>query len=88
MAAALCMGIALLQIRQQRMELNYQCNQLHGQIEAQQARLWSQQLSIAVATAPNAIGKTVENSALHMVRAPAQPPTGIRPAGDFDPDAE
>jgi cell division protein FtsL len=90
LAAALCLGTVLLQLRQQRMELNYQCNQLHTQIDAQQARLWSQQLSIAIATAPNAIGKTVQNNSLHMVRRPAQPPLSLSPGLEpgHDPDAE
>jgi cell division protein FtsL len=45
----------LLQLRQQRLNLNYETDRLHNQIEATQARLWTQQLNIAAATAPNAI---------------------------------
>src|SRR3954463_11860722 len=67
------MGLAVmtLQLRQQRLELNYKVSQLHRQIEAQQAKLWNQQLQIAVYTAPNAISKTVGDHSLKLVpRAP------------------
>jgi cell division protein FtsL len=67
------MGLAVmtLQLRQQRLELNYKVSQLHRQVEAHQARLWNQQLQVAVYTAPNAIAHTVSNNDLHLVpRAP------------------
>ena len=57
----------VLQLRQQRQELGYQNSRLHDQIRDQQARLWSQQLQIAVYTAPNAIQQTVSNHELKMV---------------------
>jgi len=62
---------------------------LHRQIESHQARLWNQQLQIAVYTAPNAIQQTVSNRELHMVpRGPL--PQGVAAAGAWnaDPDAE
>jgi cell division protein FtsL len=59
--------IALLQLRQQHLELNCQVNRLHNDIERQQARLWDQQLQIAMYTAPNAISKTVDQQNLKMV---------------------
>jgi hypothetical protein len=63
----------MLHLRQQRLELNHQANLLHNQIEAQQARLWNQQLQIAVYTAPNAISKTVGDHALRLVpQSPGQ----------------
>jgi hypothetical protein len=64
---AVATAVLLLQLRQQRLELNHQANRLHNQIEAQQARLWSQQLDIALYTAPNAIHKTVEGNDLQLV---------------------
>ena len=64
---AVAIAVLLLQLRQQRLELNHQANQLHNQIDSQQARLWSQQLDIALYTAPNAISKTVENKNINLV---------------------
>ena len=61
------LGVLMLQLRQQRLELNHQANKLHNQIEAQQARLWNQQLQIAVYTAPNAISQTVGAHELKLV---------------------
>jgi len=85
------MGLAVmtLQLRQQRLELNYKISQLHRQIESHQARLWNQQLQIAVYTAPNAIQHTVSNHDLHLVpRSPL--PQGVAAANGWnvDPDAE
>ena len=57
----------MLELRQQRLELNFQTNRLHNQIEQMQSKLWNQQLQIAVYTAPNAIKQTVSNHALKMV---------------------
>ncbi len=58
--------MVVLQLRQQRLELGYQSNELHQQIKGQQARLWNQQLQIATYTAPNAITQTVSNHDLKM----------------------
>ncbi|CAN5416684.1 hypothetical protein BH10PLA1_BH10PLA1_20440 [soil metagenome] len=52
---------AMLQLREQKREISYQISKFHTQIESRQAKLWSQQLQIAVYTAPNAISKTVGN---------------------------
>jgi cell division protein FtsL len=67
LVCAVALAVVLLQLRQQRLELNHQANRLHNQIDAQQAKLWGQQLDIALYTAPNAISKTVENKAIHLV---------------------
>ena len=67
LAFAVSIAVVMLQLRQQRLELNHQANRLHNQIEAQQAKLWSQQLEIALYTAPNAIQKTVEGKDLKLV---------------------
>ena len=66
----------MLQLRQQRLELNHQANKLHNQIEAQQAKLWNQQLQIAVYTAPNAISETV---GAHDLKLVPQSPTHVGP---------
>lgn len=60
-------ALATLQLRQQRLELGYQTNELHEQIRDQQARLWNQQLQVAILTAPNAIRQTVDTYDLKMV---------------------
>ncbi|MDB5318629.1 MAG: hypothetical protein JWN40_260 [Phycisphaerales bacterium] len=86
---AMTLAVMTLQLRQQRLELNYKISQLHRQIESHQARLWNQQLQIAVYTAPNAIQQTVSNRDLHLVpRSPL--PQGMAAAGNWnaDPDAE
>ena len=86
------MGLAVmvLQLRQQRLELNFKISQLHRQIESHQARLWNQQLQIAVYTAPNAIQQTVSSKELHLVpRAPVPRGVGAKTASWIeDPDAE
>ena len=82
-------GVLVLQLRQQRLELNHQVNQLHNDIEGQQAKLWNQQLEIAVFTAPNAIAKTVSNHELKMVpRSPLPAQKANWVDGPADPDAE
>ena len=69
--SAAVLAACVLQLRQQRLQMSYQSNDLHEQIRSHQARLWSQQLQIATFTAPNAINKTVDTHDLKMVpRAP------------------
>ncbi len=83
------LAVLILHLRQQKLELNHQANQLHNQIEAQQARLWNQQLQIAVFTAPNAIAKTVDNHDLRMVpRSPLPASTANWTENTHNPDAE
>ena len=60
-------AVCLLQLRQQHLQLGFQCNELHGKIRGRQAKLWSQQLQIAVYTAPNAISQTVASHDLQLV---------------------
>jgi hypothetical protein len=64
---ATVLATLVLQLRQQRQELGYQNSRLHDQIKDQQAKLWNQQLQIAVYTAPNAITQTVNTHELRMV---------------------
>jgi cell division protein FtsL len=87
LVCGLVLGALMLQLRQQRLELNHEVNLLHGRIEAQQARLWNQQLQIAIYTAPNAISKTVGSHALKMVPRsplPAGPSHWMDVQGDPD----
>ena len=90
MFTGLLLAVALLQLRQQRLELNFQANRLHTQIARQQAKLWDQQLQVAVYTAPNAISRTVGEQKLEMV--PQSPLPAARRVGWIDvrnnPDAE
>jgi cell division protein FtsL len=60
----------LLQLRQQHLHLTFETNQLHNQIEATQAQLWNQQLSIAVCTAPNALTATAKGENLELFPSP------------------
>ena len=72
---SLLVAVMVLHLRQQRLEINHEANQLHNDIEQQQAKLWSQQLRIAEYTAPNAIEQTVGHHDLNMIPravAPAQ----------------
>ncbi len=87
--SATAISVVLLQLRQQRLELNYQANRLHTDIEKTQSKLWNQQLQIAMFTAPNAIAKTVGDQDLKMVPQapiPALKTNWIDPADD--PHAE
>jgi len=87
--SGMAVAVVVLQLRQQRLEMNYQNNRLYSQIEAQQAKLWNQQLQIAVYTAPNAIARTVGSHDLKMVPQsplPAQQANWIEP--ENNPNAE
>jgi cell division protein FtsL len=87
--SATALAVMTLQLRQQRLELNYKISNLHRQIESHQARLWNQQLQIAVYTAPNAIQHTVSNHDLKLVpRAPMAQGAMASGAWDQNPDAE
>ena len=79
------LGAVMLELRQQRLELNFQTNRLHKDIDQSQSKLWNQQLQIAVYTAPNAISETVGKRDLKMVPQtplPAQKANWIDPTND------
>ena len=59
-------GVLTLQLRQQHLELGHQTAELHDQIRSRQAKLWDQQIQIAIYTAPNAIQKTVDAHSLKL----------------------
>jgi putative intracellular protease/amidase len=67
---AVLTGTLLLQLRQQHLHLTFETNQIHNQIEATQAQLWNQQLSIAVCTAPNALAATAVDENLKLSASP------------------
>jgi len=81
-------GVATLQLRQQHMELSHETAELHDQIRGRQAKLWDQQVQIAIFTAPNAIQKTVDAHSLKL--APQSPVPGGRHSwiAANNPDAE
>ena len=64
--SAAVIGLVLLQLRQQHLELGHQTAELHDQIRLHQAKLWDQQVQIAIYTAPNAIQKTVDAHSLKL----------------------
>lgn len=72
--AALVLGMVMLQLRQQHLDLSHECDSLHNQIEARQSKLWDQQLQIATMTGPTAIEKTITDEKLNLVpRATTRP---------------
>jgi len=82
----LATAAVLLQLRQEHLNLTFQTNELHSQIQATQAQLWNQQLNIAVCTAPNAIAANLKGQDLKS----ANPPTAKSPKRLWieDPDAQ
>jgi hypothetical protein len=89
LTSAVVLGGMTLQLRQQRMELGHDTSQLNDRINAQQAKLWSQQLQIAVYTAPNAIQQTVRAHDLKMVsQLPARSKNANWIEPTANPDAE
>ncbi|MGA3068187.1 MAG: hypothetical protein ABSF29_15190 [Tepidisphaeraceae bacterium] len=82
--AGVFIGAILLELREQHLNLTYQANELHNQIQASQAQLWNQQLSIAVVTAPNAIAETMKDQDLKLTNPTA---TTLKRAWIEDPDA-
>lgn len=72
--SAAVIGLVLLQLRQQHLELSHQNADLHDEIRSRQAKLWDQQVQIAIYTAPNAIQRTVDAHSLNL--APQHPLPG------------
>jgi len=67
------MAVVMLQLRQQELELRHQAADLQIKIQNHQAKLWQQQLEIAVYTAPNAVTKIVQDQNLKLVPEAALP---------------
>jgi cell division protein FtsL len=89
LVACLLLSVLILHLRQQKLELAHDANQLHNQIEALQAKLWNQQMQIAIPIAPNAIANTVNTHDLKMVpRSPLPASTANWIDGRTNPDAE
>jgi len=61
------MAVVMLQLRQQELELRHQAADLQIKIQNHQAKLWQQQLEIAVYTAPNTVTKFVQQQDLKLV---------------------
>ena len=66
LVASMATAVCLVQLRQQRLELNHQTSELHNQIESRQARLWNQQLQIADVTAPPAVRDAIGKQNLQL----------------------
>ena len=62
----LVLAAVMLQLRQEYLHQNFETSRLHEQIESSQARLWSQQLRIAEATAPNAIAAKIKQDNIEL----------------------
>jgi hypothetical protein len=76
-------AVAMLELREQRLNLTFETNKLHNQIESSQSVLWNQQLSIAVATAPNSLAAAARGKDLKLGGANAP----IHRSWVDDPDA-
>jgi hypothetical protein len=63
------LAAVMLQLRQEYLHLNFETSRLHEQIEDHQAKLWSQQLQIAEATAPNAIAAKIKQDNIEVTPA-------------------
>jgi cell division protein FtsL len=59
-------AVAMLELREQHLNITFQTDKLHNQIEASQAQLWNQQLSIAAATAPDAVAAAAKGRDLKL----------------------
>jgi cell division protein FtsL len=73
------MAVVMLQLRQQELELRHQAADLQLKIQNHQAKLWQQQLEIAVYTAPNAVTRIVQEQNLKLVPQASLP----LPAADW-----
>jgi cell division protein FtsL len=73
LACGMVMAVVMLQLRQQELELRHQAADLQIKIQSHQAKLWQQQLEIAVYTAPNAVTKIVQDQNLKLVPEAALP---------------
>lgn len=78
------LAIAVLELRQQKMELLHQCSTLHSEMEEMQLKLWNQQLQIASSTAPMTIRQTVQNYELTLVPSNPEMPQDEAPAVKSD----
>jgi hypothetical protein len=76
-------AVALLELREQRLNLTFETNKLHNEIEASQLQLWNQQMAIAVATAPNALAASTKDKDLKLSAGNA----AIKRSWVDDPDA-
>jgi hypothetical protein len=76
-------AVALLELREQRLNLTFETNRLHNEIESCQSQLWNQQMAIAIATAPTALAAAAQGKDLKLGAANAP----IHRSWVDDPDA-
>ena len=89
LTSSVVLAVMILHLRQQKLELAHDANQLHNRIESLQAKLWNQQMQIAIPVAPNAIANTVNTHDLKMVpRSPLPASAANWTEGTRNPDAE
>lgn len=69
--SAFVIAAVLLNLRHERMEINYRINQSHRRLQTLQTELWNQQLHMAIATSPAAVEKAVGAHRITLV--PAMP---------------
>jgi len=82
LGCALAISVAMLELRQQELELKHRAAKLQEEIEGQQAKLWGQQLQIAIYTAPNALAKTINQHSLELVPEGKAGEDGIKLEGN------
>ena len=77
LAVAFAAGVGLLMLRQQRLQLRYECNVLHARMLDLQRTLWRQQVQVAAGTTPAALeqvlGDLAAKDALDAEAAAADP---------------
>ena len=69
LVATFVIAAVLLNLRHERMEINYRINQSHRHLQTLQTELWNQQLHMAIATSPAAVEKTVGQHRMSLVPA-------------------
>ena len=84
LAAGLALAMVMLLLRQQRLELQNQCNRVHDEMLDTQTRLWRQQVQIAAATAPAALETALARHDAESDPADTVRGSVARPAGAWD----
>jgi cell division protein FtsL len=74
LVCAFLIGVAMLQLRQQELELKHEGAALQQKIQSQQAHLWNQQLQIAILTSPNTLTRSLNRRDLSLVPQAKLPP--------------
>jgi hypothetical protein len=69
LVAGLVIAGTLLLMRQQRLLLQHECNEIHDEMLEMQAQLWRQQVQIASAVAPGALKAVLADHELRSAPA-------------------